>query len=102
MIMGESRALKGSDHLPLRSIYLHIPMHSNAQTRLPVNSPRNYPLPWSLPSCLHYLDIVHRPILSIRLDQPHLPNNPHPLLNPSEDSMFPIKMRCGRKRNEEL
>ena len=52
--------------------------------------------------CLQYSYIIYRPVLSVRLDQSHLPSNSHTLLDTSKNGVFPVEVGCRCKCNEEL
>lgn len=48
------------------------------------------------------LDLIHRPILRPRLNEPHPLHNPQPTLDPPENRVLPIQPRRWRQRDEEL
>lgn len=48
------------------------------------------------------LDLVHRSVLSLCLDQAHALNHSHPALHATKDCMLSIQPRCWRESNEKL
>lgn len=66
------------------------------------NEPLDGILPVREDARLKNLDLVQRPILRPRLDQPHLLDRLHTALDSSKDGMLPIQPGGGRERNKEL